>query len=76
MSLHKLLETIGAILHPERERPPDATEPRRGNRRDKSPLPEAGTVKRWQPPTEGTTPARRKRRRPRRVLRAMALMYA
>ena len=69
MSLHKVLETIGAILHPEpaRERPPDATAPRRGNRRDKSPIPEAGTVKRWQPPTAGTTPARRKRSRRRKL---------
>ena len=63
MSLDKILETIGAILNPESEKPPDATARRRGGRRDKSPIPEAGTVKRWQPPTEGTTPASRKRRR-------------
>ena len=63
MSLDKVLETIGAVLHPESGRPPDATARRRGGRRDKSPIPEAGTVKRWEPPTESTTPASRKRRR-------------
>ena len=63
MSLDKVLETIGAILHPESEKPSDDTARRRGGRRDKSPIPEAGTVKRWQPPTEGTTPASRKRSR-------------
>ena len=70
MSLGKVLETIGAILHPERERPSDATAPRRGGRRDKSPIPEAGTVRRWEPPTEGTTPASRKRSRRRKLKQA------
>ncbi len=63
MSLDKVLETIGGILHPESEKPSDDTARRRGGRRDKSPIPEAGTVKRWEPPTEGTTPASRKRSR-------------
>ena len=70
MSLGKVLETIGAVLHPERGRPPDATARRRGGRRDKSPIPEAGTVKRWEPPTDGTTPASRKRRRRRKLKQA------
>ena len=67
MSLDKVLETIGAVLHPESEKPSDDTARRRGGRRDKSPIPEAGTVKRWQPPTEGTTPASRKRSRRRKL---------
>ena len=70
MRLDKVLETIGAILHPESEKPSDATERRRGGRRDKSPIPEAGTVRRWEPPTEGTTPASRKRRRRRKLKQA------
>ena len=70
MSLGKVLETIGGILNPERGRPPDATATRRGGRRDKSPIPEAGTVKRWEPPTDGTTPASRKRRRRRKLKQA------
>ena len=70
MSLDKVLETIGAILHPENEKPSDATATRRGGRRDKSPIPEAGTVKRWEPPTEGTTPASRKRSRRRKLKQA------
>ena len=70
MSLDKVLETIGAILHPESEKPSDDTARRRGGRRDKSPIPEAGTVKRWEPPTEGTTPASRKRSRRRKLKQA------
>ena len=70
MSLGKVLETIGGILNPESGRPPDATARRRGGRRDKSPIPEAGTVKRWEPPIEGKTPASRKRRRRRKLKQA------
>ena len=70
MSLDKVLETIGAILHPESGKPSAATARRRGGRRDKSPIPEAGTVKRWEPPTSGTTPASRKRSRRRKLKQA------
>lgn len=56
MNLGKILEALGAAIHQEDDAPPR----RRGGGRAQSPIPPADAVKRWQPPTNRTTPAERK----------------